>query len=270
MERVPCCSVLQCVAVSCSVLQCVTITNVVSVYTWNEYRVAACCSVLQYVAECCSVLPLPMWYQYTLGTSTVLQCVAACCSVLQSVAVCYPWQCGISIHMEWVSRLIAFVVVVAVCCSVLQCVAVCCSVLQCVAVWYSVSIAFIVVNISPITISCQRRRGGVKRSVWFSFDLCSALFVTIAQRLLNWILRMQPHVYWESPGLSQVASSSLNSAIVQRNQKRLCVRVTWLSQSCVLNFENVYWVLKMCIEFWKDWESPVTHTKSHLFCTEHF
>ena len=52
----PCCSVLQCVAVCCSVLQCV----------------AVCCSVLQCVAVCCSVL----------------QCVAVCCSVLQ-----LPYPC---------------------------------------------------------------------------------------------------------------------------------------------------------------------------------
>jgi len=129
LERVPCCSVLQCVAVCCSVLQCATLTNVVSVHTWNEYRVAVCCSVLQCVAECCSVLPLTMWYQYTHGMSIKTHCIRRCR------------------------------------CSVLQCVAVCCGVLRCVAVCYSVSIAFVVVNISPITISCQRRRGGLERSV---------------------------------------------------------------------------------------------------------
>ena len=48
--------------------------------------------------------------------------VAVCCSVLQCVAVCCSvLQC------------------VAVCCSVLQCVAVCCSVLQCVCGIFSVS-----------------------------------------------------------------------------------------------------------------------------------
>ena len=43
--------------------------------------------------------------------------VAVCCSVLQCVAVCCSVLEG-----------------VAVCCSVLQCVAACCSVLQCVAI----------------------------------------------------------------------------------------------------------------------------------------
>ena len=53
--------------------------------------------------------------QYVTVCCSVL--VAACCSVLQCVAVrCSVLQC------------------VAVCCSVSQCVAVCCSVLQCVAV----------------------------------------------------------------------------------------------------------------------------------------
>jgi len=60
-RKVPCCSVLQCVAVRCSALQCV----------------AVCCRALQCVAVCCSVL----------------QCVAVCCSVLQCVAVRCSLRC---------------------------------------------------------------------------------------------------------------------------------------------------------------------------------
>jgi len=91
-----CCSVLQCVAVCCSVLQCVTV----------------CCSVLQCVAVCCSVLQSvnehrssflnPSVLTKTIAEANSWLCSCVCCSVLL--------QC-----------------VVAVCCSVLQCVAVCCS-----------------------------------------------------------------------------------------------------------------------------------------------
>jgi len=57
--------------------------------------------------------------------------VAVCCSVLQCVAVCCSvLQCVAVASYD----VIQHHVVVAVCCSVLQCVAVCCSVLQCVAV----------------------------------------------------------------------------------------------------------------------------------------
>ena len=93
-EVMPCCSVLQCVAVCYSVLQCV----------------AVCCSVLQsrlqaQAMPCCSVL----------------QCVAVCCSVLQCVAVCCTYS------PQYFSYEVQYV---AVCCSVLQYVAVCCSVVQ--------------------------------------------------------------------------------------------------------------------------------------------
>ena len=64
----------------------------------------------------------------------LLQLVAACCSVLQRVAVCskVSWLWKRSPRCRFRSC------VVAVCCSVLQCIAVYCSVLQCVAVWCSV------------------------------------------------------------------------------------------------------------------------------------
>ena len=69
----PCCNVLQCVAVCC-VLQCDAVCCSVLRYAEGLYylAVAVCCSVLQCVAVCCSVL----------------QCVAVCCSVLQCVAMC--------------------------------------------------------------------------------------------------------------------------------------------------------------------------------------
>ena len=82
--------------------------------------VAVCCSVLQYV--CCSML------------QRFIQYGAVCCSDLFFVdmiyflvmaGVCYT--CGMSFSV--------LQCVVAVCCSVLQCMAVCCSVLQCVAVY---------------------------------------------------------------------------------------------------------------------------------------
>ena len=61
--------------------------------------------------------------------TSVLQCSAVCCSFLQCVVVCCVWIRTSSLLSSSI---------VAVCCSVLQCVAVCCSVLQCVAVCCSV------------------------------------------------------------------------------------------------------------------------------------
>jgi len=71
------------------VLQCATLTNVVSVYTWNEYRVAVCCSVLQ-CATLTNVVSVYTWneYQDLLHSSLSLQCIAVCCGVLQCVAAC--------------------------------------------------------------------------------------------------------------------------------------------------------------------------------------
>jgi len=71
MNRVKCCSVLQCVAVCCSVLQCV----------------AVCCSVLQCVAVCCSASVMNR-VKCVVVCCIMLQCAAVCCSVLQCVAVC--------------------------------------------------------------------------------------------------------------------------------------------------------------------------------------
>jgi len=114
--------------------------------------VAVCCSVLQYV--CCSMLQRFIQYGavccsdlffvdmiyflvmagvcYTCGMSfSVLQCVVAvCCSVLQCMAVC----CSV-LQCVAVCAMCIHAACPVVCCSVLlQCVAVCCSVLQCVAV----------------------------------------------------------------------------------------------------------------------------------------
>jgi len=75
------------------------------------------------IAVCCSVC-------------RVLQCVAVCSSVLQHVAVCCNVVTSIRIvvlrscHKVLLNPMY---VIIAVCCSVLQCVAVCCSVLQRVA-----------------------------------------------------------------------------------------------------------------------------------------
>jgi len=62
-----------------------------------------------------------------------------CCSVLQCGHIVYvlytaadSWKSSVSTKCNWTQ------IVVAVCCSVLQCVAVCCSVTRCVAVFCSV------------------------------------------------------------------------------------------------------------------------------------
>ena len=89
-----CCSVLQCVGRKCTLC------------------VAVCCSVLTWVMVCCSVLQC-VGRKCTLSLQhTVTHCITL--QRLLYTAVCYS--------------------VLAVCCSVLQCVAVCCSVLQCTAV----------------------------------------------------------------------------------------------------------------------------------------
>jgi len=67
---IPCCSVLQCVAVCCSVLQCVEL----------------CFSVYQDTHLACHIGGF--------HHDTLLQCVAVCCSMLQYVAVrCIVFQC---------------------------------------------------------------------------------------------------------------------------------------------------------------------------------
>jgi len=60
---------------------------------------------------------------------SVLQCVAACCSALHS--------CDL-LQLARVAELRREMLIIAVCCSVLQCDVVCCSVLQRVAVCCSV------------------------------------------------------------------------------------------------------------------------------------
>ena len=110
-----CCSVLQCDAVCCSVLQCV----------------AVCCSVLQCGAVCCSVV----------------QCGAVWCSVVQGATLYAPrpTRRPRTIHLP-VARRFVHVIVMHVHADVsvrysyicTHVVAVCCSVLQCVAVSYSV------------------------------------------------------------------------------------------------------------------------------------
>jgi len=132
-----CCSVLQCV------LQCVAVC------------VAVCCRVCCSVLQCCVLAVAEAEYRESRNSQKhtqfenvlykmiieltcenvcrqgpLLQCisvvvVALCCSVLQCVAVCCSMCCSV---------LQCSVLAVAVCCRVLRNVAVCCSVLQCVAV----------------------------------------------------------------------------------------------------------------------------------------
>jgi len=93
-----------------------------------------CCSVLQCVAVCCIVW---LGSSRSLYVRSRIECDAVCFSVLQCVAVCCIVLLGSSRSLYVRSR------IVAVCCSVLQCVAVCCGVLQCVAVYFSVLHSFV-------------------------------------------------------------------------------------------------------------------------------
>jgi len=92
-------SVLQCVAVCCSVLQCV----------------AVCCSVLQCVAVRC----IPNSILNGTTHSSVLQCVAVCYSALHPQFY-FTVTIKPQLHPQW------YLLPIAVCCSVMQCVAVCC------------------------------------------------------------------------------------------------------------------------------------------------
>ena len=138
--------------------------NTVSRYANVSSNLPLCCSALQCVSVCCSVL------QWKVEHCSVLQCVAVCYYVLLCVAVCccvllcvavYVCACActrtraqigkeassLPIHLFaciflWVLfRVIheRYLIIIKVCCSVLQCIAVCCSALQCVAVCRSVS-----------------------------------------------------------------------------------------------------------------------------------
>ena len=150
-----CCSVLHCAAVCCSVLQCVAVCcsvlqRIIECMTSQQHahvRLLAC------VAVCCSVL---QWI------TSVLQCVAVCCSVLQFITI-YDVECttsqqhkhttqhlrvltsscfkhtvrcclnlGERVHsIHTLAAIECSLVLIAVCCSLLQCVG---SVLQCVVV----------------------------------------------------------------------------------------------------------------------------------------
>ena len=163
-----CCSVLQCVAVCCSVLQCVavwcldllegntlqqqiinrsthywSVRGLVSSWHQDQNHLDQHDPSRDHVDQdrCLDVLINTLTHHHTMSRSThehtITQCldvlmsevlicwcsvVAVCCSVLQCVAV---W----CLDVRYVHLLLQCV---AVCCSVLQCVAVCCSVMS----WY--------------------------------------------------------------------------------------------------------------------------------------
>jgi len=129
LQRVSaCCSLLQCVAVCCSGLQCVAVYACVA----SRIRIHPMHGSLWHV-------PLPL--EVCMCTCSALQRVAVCCSVLQRGACCSMLQCMCENSRVYTSTpyttfhgtslLSRCARIVAVCCSVLQCVAVCCSVLQC-------------------------------------------------------------------------------------------------------------------------------------------
>jgi len=103
-----CCRGLQCVAVHCSALQC------------DERRcsVLLCCSVRQCATRCHSVLQC----------SSLLQCWIASFALSLLPQLLAVFKMGRVSIQSFRSQWMELICVVAVCCSVLQCVAVCCSV----------------------------------------------------------------------------------------------------------------------------------------------
>ena len=105
---------LQCVAVCCTALQRVAVRC--SVLAVNCSVLAVCCvksvteAGLEGAAECCSVM----------------QCVAVCCSVLHYVSLCGTVLHCVGSVLHCVGSVLHCVVlhrnVLAVCCSMLQCV----------------------------------------------------------------------------------------------------------------------------------------------------
>jgi len=123
-----CCSMLQCVAVSCSELQCVAVSCGRKTRVVKLHIVTVCCSVLQCVAVCCSEL----WPKDACSKTTF--------SKWDFVEMEYPvralpfrmWQKGTVMESSHESHCgpktrVVKLHIVAVCCSVLQCVAVSCS-----------------------------------------------------------------------------------------------------------------------------------------------
>jgi len=147
-----CCSALQCVAVCRSAVQCVAVcrsaVQCVAVCRSAVQCVAVCCSVLQCVAVCCSVLQcVAVWCtQAILHKSAITPHTRARANTRSSRAqpmlepVLTPHLSIQNHHTPATLRMQKEPLpsILAVCCSVLQCVAVCCSVLQCVAVCCSV------------------------------------------------------------------------------------------------------------------------------------
>jgi len=114
-----CCSALQCQHnFTCQLAEPLELTQCID----EQFVVAVKSSMLQYVAVCCSVLQVNM-----------LQCM--CCSVLQCQHN-FVSQLGEPLEL---TQCVHELFVVAVCCSVSQCVAVQCVSVQCVAVRCNVS-----------------------------------------------------------------------------------------------------------------------------------
>jgi len=152
VETSVCCRVLQGVAVCCSALQWTP-----SSYTYDEVKtfekhaqhiahiarhISYWCIMLQYVAVCCSVLYcVAVWCSWD-AFGQVCICGAVCSSVLGR-----EWNTHTYTHAKiCVCGCIIPLCIVAVFCSVLQCVGVCCSVrcgciiALCIAMCYSVAV----------------------------------------------------------------------------------------------------------------------------------
>jgi len=56
LQRVVCCSVMQCVVVCCSLLQCVAVCTHTTIKQEEEETLVSTISLLQCVAMCCSAL----------------------------------------------------------------------------------------------------------------------------------------------------------------------------------------------------------------------
>jgi len=159
------CSMLQCVAVCCSEwrqIKCLWLGS--ATYCNTLQHTATHCNTLQHTASRCNIVQRTATHRNTLQHPTTycncttlwiivavklsLQCVAVCCResdhcyrvmhregfLLQCVKVCCrerDYCCTVFSVLRCVAER---EIIVAVCCSVFQCVSVCCSVLQCVAV----------------------------------------------------------------------------------------------------------------------------------------